>query len=106
MRMGDQVRDLKFGRVEEGDQGRVLWMGFLVNGEPTELKVHRYKNNIKKLATFPVGIVGFKSHSGGMVCSFYMRKSATIYLCGSPSSDMTLLYIDPVLSSTTFLFIL
>ncbi len=49
----DQVRDLKFGRVEEGDQGRVLWMGFLVNGEPTQLKVHRYKNKyIKKWKHF------------------------------------------------------
>ncbi len=58
MRMGDQVRDLKFGRVEEGDQGRVLWMGFLGNTEPTELKVHRYKNKyIKNWETFPVCLV-------------------------------------------------
>jgi hypothetical protein len=74
MRMGDQVRDLQFGRVEEGDRGRVLWMGFLVNGEPTQLKVRRYKNKCKKIENIfcTVYLVGIEDRR---VHKIIMRKN-------------------------------
>ena len=33
----------QLGRVEEGDQDRKLWIPFILNGEPTELKVNLSK---------------------------------------------------------------